>query len=362
MTREYAPPDRPSAGHLRLIKLLTEAVSVSGYEGAVRAIVREQVESYADELQIDALGNLLVWCKGCSTNRLRVMLAAHMDEVGLMVTAIDHDGSLRFEPVGWIDTAQLPGKPVWVGKERIPGVIGAPSIGLLTQGDVTRHIEISEMRIDIGAKSKEEAGGKVKLGEQVVFASDFTRLGPLVRAKALDDRLGVATLIEMVQHPPPEIDLLAAFTVQEEVGLRGAQVAAYRMEPHLAIVVDCTPARDLPTWNGGENMQYNTRLGEGPAIYVADRLSIGDPRLLRLLVETAQQEGIPYQLRQPGGGGTDAGTIHLTRAGVPSISMSVPHRYTHSAASFASIADWRASVRLLYASLRRVRPSLLKRS
>jgi len=361
MTSEYSPSDRPSASHLRLLKRLTEAVSVSGNEGEVRAIVREQVEPYADELQVDALGNLLVMRKGRSPNRLRVMLAAHMDEVGLMITAIDSDSTLRFEPVGWIDTAQLPGKPVWIGKERLPGVVGAPPIHLFTPGDLTRRVEITEMRIEIGAQSKEEAQRKVKLGEQVAFASKFTHLGSTIRAKALDDRLGVATLIEIVQHMPPEIDLLAAFTVQEEVGLRGAQVAAYRMEPDLAIVVDCTPARDLPTWDGEENMQYNTRLGEGPAIYVADRMTIGDPRLLRLLIQTAEQEGIPHQLRQPGGGGTDAGAIHLSRSGVPSISLSVPARYAHSPAGFASIADWRATVCLLYATLRRLKPSILKR-
>jgi putative aminopeptidase FrvX len=362
MASEYTPSERPAVRDLRLLRRLTEAASVSGSEGAVRAIVREQVEPYADEIQTDALGNLTVRCKGRSPNRPRVMLAAHMDEVGLIVTAIDNDGAIHFEAVGWIDTAQLPGKPVWIGKERLPGVIGASPIQPSIPGDSKRLTETKDMRIDIGAKSKEEADGKVKLGEQVVFASKFIRLGSVIRAKALDDRLGVATLIEIVQHAPPEIDLLAAFTVQEEVGLRGAQVAAYRMEPDLAIAVDCTPARDLPTWDGEENMQYNTRLGKGPAIYVNDHMTIADPRLLNLLIETAEYEGIPYQLRQPGGGGTDAGAIHLSRAGVPSISLSVPGRYAHSPAGFACIADWRASARLLYASLRRLNSSILSHS
>jgi putative aminopeptidase FrvX len=362
MTSEYTPSTRPSSHQIQLLKQLTEAVSVSGNESAVRAIVREQVTPFADELQVDALGNLLVTRRGQSPDRLRVMLAAHMDEVGLMVTGIGNDGTLRFEPVGWIDTAQLPGKPVWIGQERLPGLIGVPPLSTFTMAGPTGRVEVAQMRVDIGAGSREEAQRKVRLGEQIAFASEFARLGPSIRAKALDDRLGVAILIEIVQHVPPEIDLVAAFTVQEEVGLRGAQVAAYRMKPDAAIAVDCTPARDFPTWGGKENVEYNTRLGEGPAIYVADRVTIGEHSLLRLLAQTAEQEGIPYQFRQPGGGGTDAGAIHLSRSGVPSISVSVPGRYAHSAASFARIADWRATVRLLYATLRRLRRSMLNRS
>jgi endoglucanase len=288
------------------------------------------------------------------------MLAAHMDEIGLMVTAIDSAGFLRFDRVGGVDPQQLPGKAVWIGKDQLPGIIGAKPIHALSAEDLKRSIDIRDMRIDIGVKSKEDTKNNVKLGEQVSFATSFTRLGPTIRAKALDDRLGVATLIEIVQNSPPEIDLHAAFTVQEEIGLRGARVAAYHLEPDLAIAVDCTPARDLPTWDGEENTAYNTRMNAGPAIYVVDGATIGDPRLLRLLIETAEGLQIPYQIRQPGQGGTDAGAIHLTRGGIPSISLSVPARYLHSAAGIASIADWRASVRLLFHALRQMKPSLLK--
>jgi endoglucanase len=156
------------------------------------------------------------------------------------------------------------------------------------------------------------------------------------------------------------VDLLAAFTVQEEVGLRGAHVAAYALDPHLAIVLDCTPAMDLPSWdqNGRyrddeslENSRYNTRLGAGPAIYIADRATLSDPRLIRQLAETAEAHSIPYQFRQPGGGGTDAGAIHKQRAGIPSVSVSVPGRYLHSAASLCRLEDWKNSLRLLHAAL-----------
>jgi endoglucanase len=171
--------------------------------------------------------------------------------------------------------------------------------------------------------------------------------------------LGVATLIELVRHAPPNIDLLAAFTVQEEVGLRGAGVAAYAFNPDLAIVLDCTPAMDLPTWDGSENTQYNTRLNAGPAIYMADAATISDPRLVRLLIETAENLGIPYQIRQPGGGGTDAGAIHKQRAGVPSVSVSVPARYNHTPAAIARISDWKNTLALVHAALRRLTPDIL---
>jgi tetrahedral aminopeptidase len=175
------------------------------------------------------------------------------------------------------------------------------------------RFQVDSLRIDVGPGNS----SKVKVGDRATFATRFSRTGASLRAKALDDRLGVATLIELVKNAPANIDLLAAFTVQEEVGLRGAKVAAYALEPDVAIALDSTPANDLPAWDGSENTRYNTRLGEGPAIYVADAATLSDPRLIRLLVETAQAAGIPYQIRQPGGGGTDAGAMHKQRAGIP---------------------------------------------
>jgi endoglucanase len=184
-------------------------------------------------------------------------------------------------------------------------------------------------------------------------------MGPSLRAKALDNRLGVATLIELVKHAPTQIDLLAAFTVQEEVGLRGASVAGYTFNPDLAIAVDSTPANDLPTWDGSENTVYNTRLDAGPAIYLADGSTLSDPRLVRYLLETAEAAGIPHQVRQPGGGGTDAGAIHRARAGIPSISVSVPGRYAHTAAGLARISDWQNTFALLYVALSRLSPDII---
>jgi endoglucanase len=211
------------------------------------------------------------------------------------------------------------------------------------------------MRIDTG----NGGNGKIKVGDRATFAPNFTVIGKgasrSIRSKALDDRIGVANLIELVKNPPPNVELLAAFTVQEEVGLRGAQVAAYSFAPDIAIAMDCTPANDLPHYDDeDENTRYNTRLDAGPAIYTVDRATLSDPRLVRHFTETGDALGIPYQYRQPGGGGTDAGAMHQARAGTPSISVSVPGRYLHTPASLVRLADWQNTLRFVYGGLERL--------
>jgi endoglucanase len=166
-------------------------------------------------------------------------------------------------------------------------------------------------------------------------------------------------LIELLKNAPETLDLLLAFSVQEEIGLRGARVAAYTLDPDLAIVVDSTPAYDLPTWDDTENVAYNTRLGAGPALYIADSATLSDPRLVRFFVESAEAAGIPYQFRQPGGGGTDAGSIHKQRRGIPSLSISVPGRYHHTPASIARVADWQNTLALIFTALNRLTPDIL---
>jgi len=180
-------------------------------------------------------------------------------------------------------------------------------------------------------------------------------------SKSLDNRLGVVTLIEFLKVSYPNVDLCAAFTVQEEIGLRGAKVAAQYFKPDLAIVVDATPAYDLPMQIDGENIFYNTKLGMGPAIYVSNSSTIDDPRLVRFVQDIAQTAEIPYQIRQPGGGGTNAGGIQRAGPGVPVVSISVPHRYTHSAMSVARIDDWKNTFALLHTAIRQITPALLKR-
>jgi tetrahedral aminopeptidase len=340
---------------LELLEKLCNATAVTGDESEVRTIILEQVKPCADEVKIDALGNVLVSRNGKDEKRLRVMLAAHMDEVGFMVVDSEEGGLFHFETVGGLDVRMLPGKPVLIGRDHIPGVIGAKPIHLTTPEERHRPISIESLRIDVSP----EVAGKVKIGDRATFATRFSQVGPSLRAKALDNRLGVGLLIELVKNAPPSIDLLAAFTVQEEIGARGAKVAAYTFNPDLAIAVDTTPANDLPAWDQSENLWYNTRLGAGPAIYLADRSTLSDPRLVRHLVETAEALSLPYQFRQPGGGGTDAGAIQRQREGIPSVSVSTPCRYIHTPAGITRLEDWQNTLRLLHAALARLTPVIL---
>jgi putative aminopeptidase FrvX len=339
---------------IKLLERLSNACAVSGDEGEVRKIVLDEIRPHADEVKVDALGNVLAIKKGSAEQPIRVMLAAHMDEVGLMLTQDNGDGIYRFDIVGGISASDLPGKALWIGREHIPGVVGLKPVHLMRNEERKRLVELEDLRIDVGLTT-----GKEKVGDRATFASSFMQLGPSLRGKALDNRLGVATLIELVKHAPANIELQAAFTVQEEIGLRGARVAAFAFNPDLAIILDSTPAYDLPTWDTYENVRYNTRLGAGPAIYIADSGTLSDPRLVRYMVETAEEFKIPFQIRQPGGGGTDAGAIHRQREGIPSISVSVPGRYHHSPASIVRLSDWQHTYNLVATALWRLTAEVL---
>jgi putative aminopeptidase FrvX len=346
---------------IRVLEKLCNAVAVSGNETEVRRLVMDQIKPTVQEMRIDALGNLLAFQKKESRKPLRVMVAAHLDEVGFMLTSEEdkEEGIYRFELVGGIDPRWLAGKPVQVGTERRKGVIGCKAIHLTTAEERRNPFTVEALRVDLGG------GGKARVGDWGTFATPFQKIGGSIRAKALDNRIGVATAIELLKYEYPALDLLVAFTVQEEVGLRGAKVAAHALNPDLAIVLDCTPAYDLPlqvedSFYPLENERYNTRLGYGAAIYLSDRATISDPRLVAHFVRTAEKMGIAYQFRQAGGGATDAGAIHLQRAGIPSISISVPGRYLHTPASLVRIADWENTLRLVYHALQSLSVDVLQ--
>ena len=346
---------------LKLLEKLCSVIAVSGDEGEVRKIVLEEIKPHADDVRVDALGNVLAIRRGrrkpassrVGTRRLKVMLDAHMDEVGFMIVSDEGEGIYRFETVGGIDSRHLVGKQVYVGKERAPGVIGGKPIHLMDGGERTRKVPVDALRIDLGP------AGKAKIGDRAGFATTFRRAGPSILAKSIDDRIGVATLIELVKHAPSNIDLCAAFTVQEEIGLRGAKVAAQYFNPDMAIAIDSTPANDLPDFDGDENTTYNTKLGLGPAIYLADSSTLHDLRLVRFLQEVGEAESIPHQLRQPGGGGTDSAAIQRALTGIPTVSVSVPHRYTHSPISLSRVEDWKHTLQLLHAALKKISPEVI---
>ena len=355
--RDISTKFNPTLGEseLALLTKLCNAVSVSGDEQEVRAIVTEELRDFADVTKVDAMGNVLVRREGKGLDRVRVMIAAHMDEVGFMIVNDEGDGVFEFRVIGGVDPRQLVGKPVTIGRDHIPGVIGAKAIHLTTPEERKQVLKVDQLRIDVGPGT----GSKVKVGDRGTFATKLVVLGPSIRSKALDDRLGVFNLIQLVKYAPENVDLLAAFTVQEELGLRGAKIAAFSFDPEIGIAMDSTPANDLPDYDGNENTSHNTKLGDGPAIYIMDRGTIGDQRLIKWLIESAEAEKIPWQFRQPGLGGTDAGEIHKTRTGVPSVSVSVPQRYLHSPAGLIRIEDELNTLKLIHTALTRLDRSIL---
>jgi putative aminopeptidase FrvX len=335
-----------------ILKQLSEAVGISGNESAVRAVVIDAVKQHVDEIRVDALGNVLAFKRGTGRRRMCVMLSAHMDEVGLMVVGHTNDGFLQIRTVGGIHPSLLPGVLLQVGPEHIPGVIGIKPIHLLeTDGEGQKVPTIEDLVVDVGAKNKEEARNLAPVGTYAAFATPFRELGPTVSGKAFDDRAGCAVQVELLRGERFRFDLHAAFTVQEEVGLRGAQVAAYAIEPDCGFALEGTVADDIPK---AKESSPTTELGKGPAITIMDRSFIADRRLIRLLTSTAEELDIPYQFKQPGVGGTDAGAIHRSREGVPSVTVAVPCRYIHSPVALLSLEDFSNTVQLMRESLSRL--------
>lgn len=339
---------------LSLLEKLSNAHAVSGDEHEVRNIVKQEITAAAARIKTDAMGNLLVTRPSTSPQALKVMVAAHMDEIGLMITKNENGGFYRFAAVGGIDPRQLPGKRVCIGKDHWPGVIGIKPIHLQKRKERESVPEIEDLFIDAGDADK------INPGERVSFATSFQPMGKSLMGKALDNRLGVMILMELIKNAPSTIELQAAFTVQEEIGLRGAKVAAHYFNPDLALVIDSTPAMDLPVWDHTENATYNTQLGKGAALYLADSGTVSDPRLVAHLEKTAHAYHIPYQFRQPGGGKTDAASIHLTHSGIPSVTISVPGRYAHTAAMICRLQDIQSVFGLIFSALHTMPIDILK--
>ncbi|MGH2537642.1 MAG: M42 family metallopeptidase [Candidatus Promineifilaceae bacterium] len=339
-----------------LLRQLTEAVGVSSGEGEVRRLLRELIADHVSEWRVDALGNLIAVKQGTSEHAMRVLVDAHMDEVGLMITSVESDGTFKFSPVGGFDDRALLGKVVQVGPKKHTGVIGARPIHLLKPDQRDATVKMDAMRIDIGAKSKEDAGRKVQIGDLATFTTPYEELDAVAIGKAFDNRCGCAILVELLRRNPYPFDMVAVFSVQEEVGLRGAGVAAYGARPQAALVLECTPAHDLPN---ERDVSPNVALGKGPSIYVMDRNAIQDPRLVAHITATGAAHDIPFQIRQPGGGGTNTGAIQRSGAGIPAATIATPGRYLHSPVSMISLADFGHVIALAEASLRGLTPAVL---
>ena len=319
-----------------VIRQLTEAFGPSGYETEVTELIKTMVEKHADEVKTDVLGNLIA-IKNGSQDGQSIMFAAHTDEIGVVVTHIDDQGFLRFGSVGGVGISTLVGNRVRFAG----GAVGA----IYQEKGSWKELTLDKLYIDIGAENKEEALKKVKVGEFGIFHREFEDLGDRLIAKSMDDRVGCAVLIEALKKiQNPKNTLYFVFTAQEEVGLRGARTAAYGLEPDLGIALDVTLAGDMP-----EARRMAVSLGKGAAIKVKDSSLITHPKVKDLLVTLAEENKIPYQMEVLEAGGTDAGAIHLTKAGVPSGAISIPTRYVHSPSEMVDMRDVEACVNLVVA-------------
>lgn len=325
-----------------LIKALTETYGPSGREGTIRDVIQEKVKKYADAMKVDYLGNLIVEKRGTGQGK-KIMLAAHMDEIALMVTHIDEKGFLRFTNVGGHSPHVLTGIRVQFSQGHKGVVFHEP---LKSKKDMS----LETMYIDIGASSKEEAEAMVELGDMAAFCEPMDMLGEKrVVAKSLDDRIGCVILAEALKElDQTPHDLYFVFTTQEEVGLRGARTSAYGIDPDFALAVDVTMVGDTP-----EAKKMAVSLGQGTAIKIRDSSMLTPPRVKDFLIERAKENNISYQLEVLERGGTDAGAIHLAREGVPSGCLSIPCRYIHSPSEVVDLHDVQATVDLLLAVLKK---------
>jgi endoglucanase len=322
-----------------MLKELSELIGVSGEEDAVREYIKERIKNDVTEMNEDAYGNLLVR-KGKEA-KTKIMLAAHMDEVGFMIIGIEKSGLLKFRTIG-IRPESLLAKRVIIGKDKISGVIGAKPIHLMSKEETKKIPEIKNLFIDIGATKAEAAKKLVEIGTCGTFATKFSENGDLIYGKAFDNRIGCYILIQLIKNT--DLSLWYAFTTQEEAGLRGARIAAYRVSPSVAIAVDTTASGE---WPEEKDLPKYPQIGKGPAITVADRSLICDKKLTSLIFETAKENSIPHQFKRPMVGGTDAGVIHITKEGVHCSVVAVPARYIHSPLSIAAKGDIEACINLL---------------
>ena len=335
--------------NLDLLTALAEAHGTSGHEDRVRDIVRPELEALCDRVEVDPLGNVVGTRAGGGP---RLMLAAHMDEIGLMVTHVDERGFLKVIAIGGWDARTLVDQRVVVrGREDVEGIVGATPVHLLEPKDRGKNLEIGDLAIDLGLPA-ERVRELVRPGDTATRVRPLQRVGEMITGKSLDDRVGVLVMIEALRAAGPSpAEVVATATVQEEVGLRGARVAASRVRPHIALAIDTCPANDGP---GTPASGPTTRLGLGAAIRVMDASAIGAPALVALLERIAIDAGIPHQFHVANRGGTDTGSLQLSGDGAIAGCVSIPTRYVHSSVEACHPDDIGASIRLVTGLIERV--------
>ena len=337
------------------LEKLSNACGVTGREEEVRNLMIKLLKPYADKIAVDKLENVIAIKKG-KKGAPKVMLAAHMDEVGLMVKLISKEGFLQFAKMGGIDDRILLAQKVIVYTEKgvLPGIIGSKPPHIQKEEERKKIMAYDELFIDIGAESREDAAKMgVKVGDAVGFDVKYAEIGKDVAiGKAFDDRIGCTVMIEtMKQLEKTECTICAVGTVQEEVGLRGAATAAFGVDPDVAIALDVTVAGDVP---GVREFDTTVKMGKGPTLTVTDSGLITHPKVLRLLLDVAEENKIAYQLETGLMGSTDAARISLTRQGVPSGTVSIPARYIHSPVGMLSLKDAENSAKLAAAAVQKI--------
>lgn len=316
-----------------LLKRLTEAYGPAGQENNTTEIIKKELEGHVDEMFVDVMGNLIARKKGQGK---KIMFSAHMDEIGFMVTHIEKEGFLRFTNIGGHAPYTLKGLRV-VFENGVYGVIDAHRV------DTPNDLKFDNMFIDIAAKDKEDAMKMVNIGDVCGFYNPTLAQGNRMIGNSMDDRVGCAILIQAAKEiTSSPNDLYFVFSTQEEVGLRGAKTAAYRITPDMGIALDVTPTGDTP-----DGAKLNVKLGKGAAIKVKDGSLIAHPLVKKFMVDTAEKNNIPYQMEVLLAGGTDAGAIHLTKEGIPSGTISIPCRFVHSPSEIVDLGDVDACVRLV---------------
>lgn len=322
---------------LETVKKLCSLSGVSGYEDEVRSYIMNAASAYADVIKTDCMGNVMVFKRGRRSTGKTVMLCAHMDEVGLIVTGIGDDGYLRFACVGGIDRRVLIGKKVFVGDDHIPGITGIKAFHLVSKEEEKTVPKVEDMYIDIGAGSREQAEKLVKPGDQVSFDGECYEFGEgYLKAKALDDRVGCAAMLKLLARELP-VDTWFVFSVQEEVGCRGAAAAAFGINPDIALILEGTTAADLPEVDDGKKI---CELGRGIVIPFMDGGTIYNRDLVAHLSRLADENGIAWQTKKRIAGGTDASVIQRSRGGTAVAALSCAIRNIHSPVSVAKIADF----------------------
>ncbi len=329
-----------------LLARLAGAFGPSGSEDTVRSLIKKEIEGLSEEVFEDNLGNLVAF-KG-SHETTKIMVAAHMDEIGFMVIFIDDNGFLRFTNIGGVLKNSLVGSSV---------VFQNGTVGVIAQEKIKdrKELDYNKMFIDIGARNKEEAQEKIKIGDTAVFSSAINQEGTRLMGKSMDNRVGCALLIEAMRRLPASLPqgVNFVFTVQEEVGLRGARPASYSLKPHYGLAVDVTRVGDTPE----PEYKMDVSLGKGPAVKVKDSSIICHPKVIELMVKTAEKNNIPFQMEVLERGGTDAGAIHLSREGIPSGVLSIPCRYIHTATEMVDLNDLENGVMFLVELLKDKWPS-----